>query len=144
MTCFWKNTFFSFASIEKRTKAWTKIFSNPKPKNETFVADEAGKILGFCNVGPSRDTDALHDSGEIHAIYISPDKHSRGMGSALMKAGLKFLKAEGFKTATLWVLKSNTSTIKFYESKGWQADGKEKRDEKDNFYFEEVRYRIYL
>lgn len=127
-------------SVEKRTKSWIETFSNPKPNNKTFVADEAGEIQGFCSVGPSRDVGASHETGELYAIYLDPSKQGQGIGSALMKAGLDFLREQGFTKVTLWVLKTNLKTISFYEAKGWKVDGVEIRDEKNGFVFEEVRY----
>ena len=131
-------------SIEKRKKEWTEILSNPKPTNLYLVAEEAGKIVGFCSVGPSRDQDASGDTGEIYAIYILPSKQGQGIGAALMDAGLNFLKEKSFKAAILWVLKTNNPTIKFYESKGWKADGHEKMEIIGNLPFEEIRYRTAL
>jgi len=131
-------------SIENRTKVWVEDFSNPKPKSATFVADDLGEISGFCSVGPSRDTEAPHEMGELYAIYLDPSKQRQGIGSALMQAGLDFLREQGFKKATLWVLKTNLKTISFYEAKGWKVDGAEKKEEKSGFIFKEIRYGIDL
>ncbi len=131
-------------SVEKRTKVWTEIFSSPKPSSATFIAEESGEILGFCSVGPSRGVGMPHNTGELYTIYLDPSKQGQGIGSALMKAGLDFIREQGFKKATLWVLKTNVKTISFYEAKGWRADGEEKKDEKNGFVFEEIRYCIDL
>ncbi len=131
-------------SVEKRTKIWEENFSNLKSQKITFVAEESGEILGFCSVGSSRDVGAPEKTGELYAIYLNPLKQRQGIGSALMKAGLDFLREEGFDKATLWVLRTNTQTIRFYEAKGWQADGAEKKDEKNGFIFDEIRYTIDL
>lgn len=131
-------------SVEKRTEVWTEAFSKPKPNNATFVSEESREILGFCSVGPSRDVGVPDETGELYAIYLDPSKQGQGIGSALMKAGLDFLREQGFKKATLWVLKTNAKTISFYEAKGWAADGAEMKDEKNGFVFEEIRYSIDL
>ncbi len=131
-------------SIEKRTNVWIKIFSNQKPKTASFVSGEEGVILGFCSVGPSRDVGVPHETGELYSIYLDSSKQGQGIGSVLMKAGLDFLKEQGFKKATLWVLKTNVKTISFYEARGWKADGTEMKDEKNGFVFEEIRYSIDL
>ncbi len=131
-------------SVEKRTKVWTEIFSNQKPKTASFVSEEEGVILGFCSVGPSRDVGVPHETGELYSIYLDSSKQGQGIGSSLMKAGLNFLREQDFKKATLWVLKTNLKTISFYEAKGWKNDGVEKKDEKNGFVFEEIRYSIDL
>ena len=131
-------------SVEKRIKTWTDVLSHPKQKSATFVAESDGRAVGFCSVGPSKDKDAAIEIGELYAIYLDHKKQGLGIGSALMKAGIDFLRDQGFKKATLWVLKTNKKTISFYESKGWKADGSEMKDEKDGFVFEETRYGIAL
>lgn len=131
-------------SVEKRTGLWAEAFLNPKPKTITFIVEESGEILGFCSVGPSRDIESSHETGELYSIYLDSLKQGQGIGSALMKVGLDFLKEQGFKKATLWVLKTNLKTISFYKAKGWKVDGVEKKDEKNGFVFEEIRYHIDL
>ena len=131
-------------SVEDRTKVWTEIFSNQKPKTAAFVSEEDGIILGFCSVGPSRDVGVSHETGELYSIYLDSSKQGQGIGSALMKAGLDFLREQYFNKVTLWVLKTNLKTISFYEAKGWKVDGTEKQDEKNGFVFEEIRYSIDL
>jgi ribosomal protein S18 acetylase RimI-like enzyme len=132
-------------SVEKRAEGWEKNLSDPKTKTAVFVAESGTEIVGFCCVGPSRGDEVADPSvGELYAIYVDSSKHGQGIGSALVQAGLDYLKNEGFKKATLWVLKTNISSIRFYESKGWKTDGKEKREEKDGFVFEEIQYVVDL
>jgi L-amino acid N-acyltransferase YncA len=131
-------------SVEKRAEGWEKNLSDPKTKTAVFVAESDNEIVGFCCVGPSREGEVADVVGELYAIYVESSKQGQGIGSALVQAGLEYLKNEGFKKATLWVLKTNTLSICFYESKGWKADGKEKREEKDGFVFEEIQYVVDL
>jgi len=127
-------------SVDARIQAWRQILSDPRAGTETFVAEEIGNVMGFCNVGPSRDGDAAESTGELYSIYVSPREQKKGVGSALMRAGLHFLISKKFNSASLWVLKTNQATIRFYESKGWRADGQEKTEERNKFVFEEIRY----
>lgn len=131
-------------SIEEREKKWKERLNNLKPETAVFVSESNGEILGFCWVGPDNDKDEANDVGELYAIYIAQNYQGRGLGSDLMKTGLEYLRKEGFKKAVLWVLKTNISTIKFYESKGWKANGKEKADKRGGVTFEDVGYSIEL
>ncbi len=133
-------------SVEKRAERWRKNFGNFKPKVKLFVAEDKKNktILGFCSIGPSRDEDAPKNTGEVYAIYTSPLEQGRGIGSALMQTGLEYLKGEDFKKATLWVLKTNKTSRGFYEAKGWQADGREKKDKFESLMIEETRYAMEL
>jgi ribosomal protein S18 acetylase RimI-like enzyme len=127
-------------SIEKRTATWQDIILYPKPFAKTFVGSVNGDVIGFCSVGKSRDDDATPETGEMYAIYIDPDFMGKGVGSALMQRGLEHIKESGFTKATLWVLESNRITRRFYEHKGWTADGAKKTDPREGFELREVRY----
>lgn len=131
-------------SVENRTKVWVENISNPKPKQNIFVAESGGKILGFVAVGPNRDKDARKDWGELYAIYVDQQSAGKGVGTSLTQKGLDFLKSESFKQATLWVLVSNTKGRKFYENRGWKAENKIKRDKIGRVEVKEIRYKIVL
>lgn len=126
-------------SIQQRKDMWEKDFSTPEKKSETFVTEIDNKIIGFCSVGPSRDKDADKLTSELYAIYLDPSKQGNGIGKVLMETGLNFLKEQGFVKVTLWVLKSNESTISFYKSQGWELDGTEMKSEEKGFIFDEIR-----
>jgi ribosomal protein S18 acetylase RimI-like enzyme len=136
--------FLASLSIARRANQWENWLTNLQPRSKILVAEGAGKIIGFCNLGKSRDEDADETTGELFAIYIDPDYIGQGIGSALMRDGLAFLAAAGFKNAILWVLDTNEKTIRFYENKGWQADGKAKTEAIGSFEIRELRYAIDL
>lgn len=57
-----------------------------------------------------------------------------------MDAAKASLKANGFSTATLWVLESIHGARVFYERQGWVPDGTRKVDDRGDFELLEVRY----
>jgi ribosomal protein S18 acetylase RimI-like enzyme len=62
----------------------------------------------------------------------------------LQEKGLQYLRVKGYKKATLWVLTSNSKTIKWYESQGWRFEGKTKTADMDGFQLHESRFIIDL
>ena len=131
-------------SVEKKLQNWQNTLLNPKPDVSNFVAEEDGHVVGFCSVGPSRDKNAPRDASELYAIYVEPSKVGTGVGSSLHDAGLDFLRENGYKEAVLWVLKTNKTTISFYERKGWKFDDAEKEEITGGVTLQEIRYRILL
>jgi len=106
------------------------------------VAGHNDELAGFTDVGPTRDDDS--DSaivGEIRAIYLAPDAWGKGLGRALMTAGLAQLASCGYREATLWVLESNDRARRFYTASGFEPDGATKLDNSRGFPLHEVRYR---
>ncbi len=137
-------SFLDNLSIEKRTKSWEKNLSNPDSKTKTFVAIIDDKVVGFGSAGPSRDDDAQKELGELWAIYVDPSHMGKGVGSALQKACLDYLRKLEFNKAILWVLTSNEKTRIWYESRGWKVEGKIKTESQDDFELHETRYIISL
>ncbi|MEK7557349.1 MAG: GNAT family N-acetyltransferase [Patescibacteria group bacterium] len=136
--------FLSQLSVEERAKRWREMLVSPKPKTKVYVAEAVGTIVGFGSVGPSRDKDAEQSMGELYAVYIDAQNMGKGAGSALMQAGLEYLRSQGFKKAILWVLASNDKARKFYESKGWTLTGKTEVDKRDEVDLHVVQYDISL
>jgi GNAT superfamily N-acetyltransferase len=125
----------------ERGVGWQRFFHDGIPdRMSVLVADVEGMVVGFANVGPSRDEDA-GGSGEVRAIYLLSDHWGRGLGRDLMVAALDALNEAGFSEATLWVLDTNDRARGFYEIGGWSPDGATRRDDRWGFPVPEVRYR---
>src|SRR5438270_8041112 len=83
----------------------------------TLVAEHDDAIVGFASGGPSRDPDARYP-GEVYAVYVLPDHHGHGHGSALMRASAGELAARGWRAMIVWVLRENAPSRLFYERMG--------------------------
>lgn len=112
----------------------------PEPSHSVLVADDEGAVVGFAACGESRDAAG---EGELYGIYVSADSWGSSAGPGLMRAALERLRADGFSTATLWVLEDNPRARRFYEREGWSVDGG-RTGEHLGVRTSEVRYRIAL
>jgi L-amino acid N-acyltransferase YncA len=113
-------------SVEDRARDWRAWLAEPEPSGAVLVAvDEEEHVIGFANVGRSRDEDATAGTGELRAIYLLPAWLGRGVGRSLFAAACERLRDLGYERATLWVLVSNERTRRFYEVAGWAVDGAE-------------------
>jgi GNAT superfamily N-acetyltransferase len=75
--------------------------------HEIWVAEGRNGVVGLAALG----TDTLGH------LYVHPDEHGRGIGSALL-AKTKELRPEGF---TLWTFQQNEGACRFYERHGLRA-----------------------
>lgn len=125
-------------SVEQRLPGWQRSLG--EPEQHAFVAEEDGRIIGFVDVGPSRDPAA---EGELWGIYVEPESWGSPAGAALMRVGLDELRALGYRNAVLRVLEDNPRARRFYEREGWRADGRIE-GEHMGVRTAEVRYRIDL
>jgi len=72
--------------------------------HEIWVAEDDGRVVGLAAIG--KDT--------LGHLYVHPDWHGRGFGSALL-AKTKELRPRGF---TLWTFPQNERACRFYEQRG--------------------------
>lgn len=79
-----------------------------------WVAEADGKLVGFAHFSPVKDGEC-----ELSAIYLLPDYQGNGIGSALLKIGLKEL--EGIEKLYINVEKENRIGKTFYEAKGFHV-----------------------
>lgn len=109
------------AQIHERTAtiAYEGIFpGQPFPRKETLqrwrafcgkiiVAEKGETVIGF----------AAFDPSELHALYVLPEHQGQGVGARLLDAA--------GSVTRLWVLKDNAGARRFYEARGWRAEGTE-------------------
>ena len=89
------------------------------PEN-TLVAKDGDKVVGFAVYSPSRDED-LPDAGEIDAIYILSEYRGKKIGYRLMNEACS--KLSEYDTVYLWVFEKNERAIRFYHEYGFEFDG---------------------
>lgn len=97
-----------------------------------FVAEIAGKIVGFANFSPVRED----GKAELGAIYLYPEQQGKGIGSALLQKGIDVL--DGIKEIYINVERENKIGKTFYEAKGFEVV-KEFDDEFDGHILKTVR-----
>jgi ribosomal protein S18 acetylase RimI-like enzyme len=80
-----------------------------------FVAVDDGNVVGFAVGGVERTGD--EHSGELHALYVHPSCHGRGVGRCLVEAVARRLMDQGHKSMLVWTLIANPARG-FYERLG--------------------------
>jgi GNAT superfamily N-acetyltransferase len=130
--------------VGRRTQFWQGRIKNSH--GVVFLAEEAGKIVGFCDLIPSRDPDADSQTvAEIVAIYVLPLFWRKGIGKLLNNRAVTEARNHSFKALTLWVLASNHSAHSFYRAMGLRADGAAKTEKAlGGNDLHEVRFRVEL
>lgn len=125
--------------IGQRTEQWTSTLSRPS-EGARLVAEVDGTIVGFL-VG-TRTSPSLRGAGEVFSIYLDPAHWRGGMGSTLLGEGVATLRCDGAIPIVLWVLEGNDPSRRFYEAKGWRADGATRADVIAGESAVHVRYRL--
>jgi ribosomal protein S18 acetylase RimI-like enzyme len=133
------DTLLESLSVEERTTSWTSNLDGRSGSRTLVAISDCDDVHGFATVGPSRDDDATPGTGELWALYTHPDEWRRGVGSTLVDAAKRQLRASGFSQATLWVLTDNDRARRFYERHGWHPQGRSRVDWRGDVRLDEVR-----
>jgi hypothetical protein len=120
--------FLNSLSVQRRADTYT--FDAPESDNHlTWIALDHDAIVGFVTVGHVGEDDA--QVGELQALYVTPERW-------------QLLAGWGHATARLWVLEENTRGRRFYEARGWSANGHQQVISAGGQPVTEVRYRKIL
>jgi len=122
--------------LAERVKGWkNQLGPSYEGARFNFVAEDPSQgIVGFSSGGPLRqdfgkemkfpeDLKGVSD-GEFYAIYLLKSHQGKGSGKKLFDCVVDGLKARGFRSMMVWVLKENMPARKFYEARGGVAIGK--------------------
>jgi len=107
-------------------------------RKRVWVAPGDTGIAGFVRVGPVMDESEV---GLIYLLYVLPEHWRRGLGTALMQAGMQELWDLGMREAILWVLRDNLRAQRFYEQLGWTPDGRTVSEDYGDTLLEALCYR---
>ena len=131
-------------SVERNEARCREHLADSPAGMRTWVAERAGRVVGFVNAGPSRDADAATGTGEVYAIYVDPREVRTGVGRALFAHAVESLRQQGCRIVTLRVLVGNQRACRFYEAAGGPLDGATQVARYDGTPLDEMRYRFAL
>ncbi len=96
-----------------------------------LIAERDDQILGFHwtkvhGLERAGEHDHDHDPiGEVYILGIDPDARGLQLGSALTRAGLRYLRSRGLSQVMLYVDESNSRAVELYRREGflrWTTD----------------------
>lgn len=112
---------FSPKDLEQILAINLSSFSEPWPEKEfekyaeeSFVADDEGKIAGFavCKI--------MEDEGALKLIAVNPDYRGKGIGKNLMEYIFKYFEEKGLKEITAHSRLHNEAGCDFLKSFGFK------------------------
>ncbi len=116
----WRDTYLSLIPFgylfEMSAARQEQAFTNELNRNQivSFVAENAGRIVGFVTGGRERHGDEIYN-GEIYTLYVLKQNQRRGIGAKLVSALAAQLQQSGIHSMLVRVLKLNPYR-RFYRS----------------------------
>jgi phosphinothricin acetyltransferase len=99
-------------------KEWFSHFSTTGP-HRLFVAADEDRIVGFAGSHQHRAR-AAYDTSVETTVYVAPDAHGRGVGSALYAALFQALAGEDLHRAYGGITMPNPASVALHERFGFE------------------------
>ncbi len=109
--------------LRRETTWYTNRISRKDKDFGILVAEEDENVLGYIVVGVDKVRSEVFGFlwGHIISLAVDPDYHGRGIGSALIAAGLDWLKDRGVKYAEVLTDQNNIAAIRAYEKNDFRV-----------------------
>ncbi|OKL44236.1 GNAT family N-acetyltransferase [Pseudovibrio exalbescens] len=102
-------------------RAWFE--TRTKQGFPVFVAEAAdGTFLGYASYGPYKEKSG-YDLTVEHSVYVMPEAHGSGAGSALLKALIAQAREDGYHVMIAGIDSLNDGSIRFHERFGFKTSG---------------------
>ena len=133
-------------SVEETTAHFSEGLRELPSGSAVFVAELAGRIVGYAYVLPSPDANVPAGTSELGSLYVTEDLAGTGVARTLMDAAIEQAGAADQSFLTIWVRRENGRARRFYEKHGMRPDGAERSGPHEVMPIEmhEIRYRMQL
>lgn len=93
------------------------------PRSEVFVAEVAGRLVGFQVIEPFVTYTSTMDHVAHLGTYVHAAFRGRGIGRRMAATTLEFALAHGYEKSVVYVLADNESGLAYYRSLGFAERG---------------------
>lgn len=113
------HTAISFEYAVPTLEDFTARFERITARFPWLVWEENGKILGYAYGSLPWERAAFQWCAEV-SIYLHPDAHRRGIGSALYRVLEQLLSLQGYLKVYAVVTTANRASVEFHEKAGYR------------------------
>jgi ribosomal protein S18 acetylase RimI-like enzyme len=118
------------------------VASNIENGNPQVVADDGGRIVGWCDV--RREPIPIYAHEGVLGMGLLPDYRGRGLGKRLLRTALDAARVTGFERVSLTVYGRNTRAAALYHKVGFVMEGSRLRGKKLDGVYDDVHMMVYM
>ncbi len=100
-----------------------RFFGRPAGPADTLVATVAGEPVGLIALRPPTALESNAHVLEVCEFAVLAAHRGRGIGAALLEAGVDEARSRGARRLTLRVLSTNPGARRLYEAAGFELEG---------------------
>jgi phosphinothricin acetyltransferase len=114
------NTAANFAIEPETLEAWRADYDETHAMFPWLVAtDDGGTVVGFAKASPWKGRCAYGWTAET-TVYVLPDRHGKGIGTALYTRLIEILRAQGYRTLLGGITQPNEASVRLHEALGFR------------------------
>jgi ribosomal protein S18 acetylase RimI-like enzyme len=118
------------------------VAGNVDRGNPHFVADNDGRIVGWCDI--CRESVPTYAHEGMLGMGVAEDYRGRGVGERLLRATLDAARCAGFERVSLSVYGRNTRAAALYRKVGFVLEGTRVRGKKLDGMYDDVHQMAYF
>ncbi|MDT0164029.1 arsinothricin resistance N-acetyltransferase ArsN1 [Actinotalea sp. AC32] len=112
----------TFETEHRTADAMAERIASTSPRHAFLVAELGGVVVGWAATYPY-SARAVYDGVAEYSIYVAPDAHGRGVGSALLGALLDRARTAGLHKVTSRVFPENAASLALAARHGFEVVG---------------------
>lgn len=120
-------------AVDNTVAIWTEEHTSPAARLDwlnalnhgrypVLVADIDGRVSGYASVGPFRTFPGYRHTAE-NSVYVHPDFHGRGIGSALLAALIDACQDTTIHVIIAAIEAGNTASLALHHKHGFESAG---------------------
>lgn len=120
-------------AVDNTVAIWTEEHTTPAARLDwlralregsypVLVADIDGRVAGYAAAGPFRTFAGFRHTAE-NSVYVHPEFHGRGVGSALLSALIDACRNTTIHVLIAAIEANNTVSIALHEKHGFESTG---------------------
>lgn len=114
------NTPANFAIEPETLQAWQADYDRTHEMFPWLVATgDVDAVIGFAKASPWKGRCAYEWTAET-TVYVVPDRHRRGIGTALYTRLVEILRAQGYRTLLGGITQPNPPSVRLHEMLGFR------------------------
>jgi phosphinothricin acetyltransferase len=108
----------NFALEPEPLDMWVESWEKTHEHHPWLVAREGTLVMGFAKSGPHKARGAYRWTAEL-TIYLAPEHHGRGIGTALYGVLIPMLEAQGYVTLLAGITSGHTPSERLHARVGF-------------------------